>query len=303
MKRIVPWALAACLSTPALAAVSVPKAEVLQTPGVARIVERNVAARGGLDAWRKVTTMVWTGHVETVDGPTSAMPYVLEMKRPDKTRFEITTHGQVNVRMFDGARGWKMHPTPGGQPQLRPFTAGELRFARDEPGIGGPLIGYPANGVTVTLDGIDPVEGSPAYRLNVRLPSGESHHVWIDTKSFLEVKADRQSQDPTGRVHTVYVYYRNYHVTTDGLQIPFMIETRAGAGMAADRMVIEKVAINTPLSDELFSGPAIWSRRSRLGVDGGIRPVAARAFRPGSDGASGQSVPTPGTASGTGHAP
>jgi hypothetical protein len=301
MKRVAPWVLAACLSTPVLAAVSVPKAEAPQTLGVARIVERNVAARGGLDAWRKVETMVWSGHVETADGQEPAMPYVLEMKRPDKTRFAIITHGQVNVRMFDGVHGWTMHPTPGGAPQLKPFTAGELRFARDEPGIGGSLIGYPENGVTVTLDGIDPVEGSPAYRLGVRLPSGESHHVWIDAKSFLEVKADRQSQDSSGGRHTVQVYYRNYQTTTGGLQIPFVIETRAGS--IADRMVIEKVAINTPLSDGLFSGPARWLRRPGLGVDGGIQPVAGRAFRPGAHDPSGRSAPAPGAVSGAGHAP
>ncbi len=57
MRRIAFALLAACLALPVLAG------EPDIAPGLtaAQIVEKNVAARGGLDAWRKIQTMAWVG--------------------------------------------------------------------------------------------------------------------------------------------------------------------------------------------------------------------------------------------------
>ena len=62
-------------------------------PSAAEIVERNVAARGGLDAWRKVQTMVWIGHIESAHAPVPIMQFKLEQKRPNKTRLQIHARG------------------------------------------------------------------------------------------------------------------------------------------------------------------------------------------------------------------
>src|ERR1700720_1477924 len=55
----------------------------------AEVIDRNVAARGGLDAWRKVDTMVWLGHLEHGGKETQRIPFVMTVKRPNLTRFEL----------------------------------------------------------------------------------------------------------------------------------------------------------------------------------------------------------------------
>lgn len=67
-----------------------------------QIVDRNVAARGGLDAWRKIQTMVWIGHLESEHAPLPSMGFVLEQKRPDMTRFQLIAMNERTVRVFDG---------------------------------------------------------------------------------------------------------------------------------------------------------------------------------------------------------
>jgi hypothetical protein len=140
--------------------------------------------------------------------------------------------------------------------------------------IDGPVLDARSKGVVVTLDGLDEVEGRPAYRLSAKLPSGTTQRVWIDAQSFLELKWDRPARDAAGRPSTVAVSLRNYQAV-EGLQIPFTIET---GGPAADRLVIDRIAINPPLPDGVFARPGL--RTSRRGITVDTRTSQAGASAP-----------------------
>jgi hypothetical protein len=226
---------------------------------VGQIVEKNVAARGGLEAWRKVQTMVWLGHLQSGTAAIAA-PFVMQMKRPDKMRFEITVDNQKSIRAFDGRQGWKVRPPRTGGATLAPFSDEEVRFAKDAPGMDGPLIDHEAKGIGVELEGSDTVEGREAYRLAVKLPSGATRHLWIDAKTFLEIKYDRESRG-AGRTGTISVLYRDYRPIS-GLQIPMATETMGADGRVGDRMVIDRVLLNPPLDDSQFASPGGRSRHS-----------------------------------------
>jgi hypothetical protein len=231
-----------------------------------QIVEKNVAARGGAEAWRKVQTMAWLGHMESADAPVRNVAFALEQKRPNKTRFELNAMGQKTLRVFDGSHGWKVRAARDGSPDVQPFTPQELRFAQGSIVIDSPLIDHDAKRVAVELDGVDQVEGRKAYRLILRTPSGERHNVWIDAKTFLDVKYDRTSYNAAGQAGTVSVVYRDYK-TVDGLQIPSTIETGVGSGKAPDRMVIEKISLNPPLDDRMFARPGGPRRRNMVTIE------------------------------------
>jgi hypothetical protein len=263
MKQIAAWALAACI--PMVAVAAGPAAGPDLT--AAQIVEKNVAARGGLEAWRKIQTMVWVGHIERANAPAPSLPFVLEQQRPNRTRFEVRAENQMSVRVYDGTHGWKLRPASNGRPGLQAFTAEELNYAHDAQVIDGPLMDYAAKGVAVTLEGSDEVEGRKAYRLSAKLPSGMSYHVWIDAETFLDTKYDHSSRNAPGRPGTATVFYRNYR-NFEGLQIPLTIETGAAAGNAMDRMVIDKIALNPPLPDRIFAKPSVpGARRNAVSVD------------------------------------
>jgi hypothetical protein len=253
---------------------------VLPDLSVAQIVERNAAARGGLEAWRNVRTMVWIGHLLSNGPAPAAVPFVLQMKRPDKTRFEVTAENEKSIRAFDGRAGWKVRPPRGGKAELTSYTPEEVRFAKDAPGIDGPLIDHEAKGIDVQLDGTEVVEGRPAYRLSVKLPSGAMRRVWVDADTFLDVKYEREARG-SGRLGVVSVFYRDYRAI-DGLQVPMTIETAAGDGRSGDRMVIDRVLLNPPLDDREFT----WPGGANRGDAASARYQTAPA--PRADGASGQ---------------
>jgi hypothetical protein len=231
-----------------------------------QIIAKNAAARGGLDAWRKVQTMIWVGHIESAHAPQGSMLFELQQQRPNKTRLEITAHGQKTVRVFDGSQGWKLRTAQSGAPPTaQPYTTEELRFARGGQGVDGPLIDAAARGNLVTLGGLDEIDGRKAWRLDVRLPGGERDQLWIDAKTFLDIRCDRVTDGPGPAGlprHIVSLIYRDYR-SFDGLRIPSIIESAAGAGGPPDRMVIERVLVNTPLDQRAFVMPSAPHPRFR----------------------------------------
>ena len=229
-----------------------------------QVIARNIEARGGLDAWRKVETVAWSGRIEA-GSMTEALPFLMEFKRPNKSRFEMLGQGDRSVRVFDGARGWNVRTTDTGARVLRPYSVGQLRSAREAPGIDGPLVDYQARGIGVSLVGTEDVDGHPAYRLNVVMPSRSTHQLWIDSKSFLEVKSKRELRIMRGR--SVEVHYRNYR-RIGGLMFPTLIESTLASGATVEKVTIDDVTLNLRLSDARFGRP------TDLG-----RPVAPRGWK------------------------
>ena len=256
-------ALAAMLAADLSAAKSSP-----QKLSAQQIVAKNVAARGGLEAWHKVQTMLWMGHIESIHATVPSMQFMLAQERPNKMRFEINAMGDKTVRVFDGTEGWKVRPSHG-RPEVRPYSSDEIKFARGGPGLDGLLIDYAAKGSSVEVHGIDEVEKRNAYHLIVHTAAGETQHVWVDAATFLEVRYDRPAPAAAdGTSRTVSVVYRDYKAT-DGLQIPTVVETGVGPGVAPDKMVIERVVLNPRLEARAFSEPG----------GGGMRDRAAAAAR------------------------
>lgn len=255
------WLLGACIA-PAVFAQAAPSI------AAAEIIEKNASARGGVDAWRRLQTMAWTGYVESGATPGRKLPFLLEQKRPNKTRFELVTDGQRSIRMYDGSGGWKLRTNPAnGRPELSPYSDDELRYARGSQVIDGPLMDYVAKGGVVTVSGHGEAEGHPAYIVDVKLPSGGNHRIWVDARTFLEVRHDRQVRSDVGQMGMVTMLFRDYR-EFEGVQIPTRIETGAAIGASPNKLVIERVALNPELDDRAFARPDTQvSRRNSVVVD------------------------------------
>jgi hypothetical protein len=87
--------------------------------------------------------------------------------------------------------------------------------------------------------------------------------VWIEAKTFLKAKMEGQPRPLDGTEHPVAVYYRDYRAV-DGLQIPFVSETRVltvgknalgfrDTTVPPERIVIDKVVVNPKVEEKLSS--------------------------------------------------
>jgi len=136
-----------------------------------------------------------------------------------------------------------------------------------QPELDGPLVDYAAKGTRVELQGIEKVEDRDAYNLKVTLKDGRTLHVWVDTQTFLEAKIEGQPRRLDGVEHPVEVYYRDYR-TVNGLQIPFVLETKVLPAAKAptlvretpipsEKIIIDAVVVNPKFDASLFSKPQI----------------------------------------------
>ena len=238
------------------------------------IVSKNVAARGGLAAWRGVQALSWSGKLDAggnnehqfkIPGrpappPPSAqpaaqaqLPFVLEMARPRKSRWEIQFAGQTAVQVYDGKQGWKVRPYLN-RNEVEAFAADELKAAQAQADLDGALVDYAAKGTTVELDGVEKVEGKDAYKLKLTLQDKRVLHEWIDATSFLEVKLEGTPRKLDGKPHSVSVFLRDYR-TVDGLVIPHLIETVVEGVQRTEKIQIEKVVVNPNLDASRFAKP------------------------------------------------
>jgi len=282
--------LAACMAEAAAAA------PVPAKLSAAEVITKNVAARGGLQAWRAVQTMSLSGKTgaggnqrATLQVPTQGqitavtrkteqsplpsrrveevyLPFLMELARPHKMRFELQFAGQTALQVYDGVNGWKLRPYLN-RLEVETYTADEMKVASIQSELDGPLVDYAAKGTRVESDGIEKVEGRDTYKLKLTLKSGEVTHVWVDAQTFLETKIEGQPRRLDGVYHPVEVYYRDYR-NVNGLEIPFVLETRVipvtktalglrDTPVPPERTLIEKVVINPGFDAALFSKPAI----------------------------------------------
>lgn len=239
----------------------------------AEIVDRSIAARGGLSAWRSVQTLSWSGKMDAGGGnqkqlkipgmpppkpvqdpgAQAQLPFVLEMKRARKQRLEIQFNGQTALQVYDGTQGWKVRPFLN-RHDVEPYTQAELASAADQAELDGPLVDYAAKGTRVELEGVDRVEGRAAYRLKLTLKDNHVLHDWVDAQSFLEVKIEGTPRRLDGRVHPVNVFLRDYR-SVNGLRIPHLMETVVDGVARTEKIQIEKVEVNPRLDESRFSKP------------------------------------------------
>jgi len=240
-----------------------------------QIVQRSVQATGGLQAWHNIQSMVWVGHITSPNAPISKLPFVLEMKKPDMTRFEIRAQGQVSVRLFNGKRGWKLTPARGGVPELQPYSKFDLKYAHEAGGIGGLLVDYAQKGIAIKLNGTEMLEGRQAYRLDITLPSESSQTIWIDAKNYLVIKSEHEARNKFGLTGLVSMYYRKYHAY-HGVKLPTIIETGSAKSKMHDTMILDKVVINPKIPDWVFNKPVLPPRQPTVSIGSQINPTIRR---------------------------
>lgn len=256
-----------------------------------QIVDRNVVARGGLAAWQRVQSMTMAGKLDAgkvrkdggkivtadskfaraqaraevrktlfdnkeggaEDDKVIQLPFQFDMKRPLKTRLEVPFQGQTAVQVYDGAQGWKLRPFLG-RHEVEPYTAQEMKVAADQQPLDGPLINHAAKGTKVAVDGAEQVDDHDAYRLKLTLKNGDVRHLWVDAKTFLDLKFEGPPRRFDGKMRPVMTVFRDYK-SVDGLMIPHLFETSVDGIRGSEKIVVDKVAVNPQLDDTRFAKP------------------------------------------------
>lgn len=271
------------VSSPSLAA---EPAKAIPRLSAAQVVEKHVSARGGMRAWRAVQALSMSGKIDAGPGDSIArslrvargpgpanqkarraaaaaqkaeaekqvqLPFTLARQRPNRSRLEIEFAGKTAVQVYDGANGWKLRPYLN-RNDVEPFTPEEAKVEAENADLDDSLIDYAAQGKRVELEGVDRVEGRDTYKLKLVAKGGGVRHVWIDARSFLDVKVEGTPRRMDGKMHGVFVYQRDFR-SVHGLKIPFVRDTVVDGFPQTHRIILDKVAVNPPLDAATFAKP------------------------------------------------
>jgi len=219
-------------------------------PTVDEIVARHVAARGGREALKAVSTLRMTGRAIAGGGREAIVRR--EIARPGRIRTEFVFQGTTGVYVWDGQAGWRVSPLDGKlEPEPLPEDAAAL--SAEQADFEGPLVDWKAKGHRVELVGRAPLPGGPADELKVTLKSGVVRHVWVDAQTGLVVKtaSTRKLRGHEMEFETVYGDYQK----TGGIAFARSMEMGVRGRPQRMRIVVENVELNPKLDESRFKMP------------------------------------------------
>jgi hypothetical protein len=231
-----------------LAAGAIPGVAIAQTADA--IVARVVVARGGASRLRALHSLRLTGRVTF--GPTASGPLLVEQRRPDTIREELTLQDKTIVRGYDGHAGWTIDPF-GSPPGLRALTGDDLKNIAAEAAFE-PLVTPLGAGDHVELVGRDTVAGAPVYKLRVTLArTGYGDYYYVDSASALPVKWEG-TRPINGAPVVFQSYYRDY-ILVDGLRFPRVIDSGSPGSTNRQQLTFDHIEVNPTESDSRFAMP------------------------------------------------
>ena len=219
-----------------------PPAETIDT-----ILQKHVEARGGMERLSSVRTLRAAGRMR-IRGEYDAT-FTTVWARPQRGRIEVDIRGRVSQQGFDGNAGWQLANLRGASEfvPLPPEVVAELARGID---VEGPLVDPARKGNRVRLVGLDSVEGTAAWNVEVMTREGEIRLIFLDTERFLEIKEVRKEPITGLDLETTFSDYKS----VDGLWMPYQLES-ALDGRVGDTTFIESIELNVPVDETEFTRP------------------------------------------------
>jgi len=214
------------------------------------IVSKYVKTVGGMDKIDAVKSMRRTGKFTGGGGFEARV--VEEKKRPNQIRQEFSIQGMVGVNAYDGKTGWKIEPWQG-KKDPEPLGEEEMKQIVEDADFDGPLVNYQAKGNKVEYVGMEPVEGTDAYKLKVTLKNGDIFNYYMDTDYYVPIKIDtkRFVRGEEREFETSLGDYKE----AGGWYLPYSYETNAKGSPFKQKITIEKVEVNVPIAGSRFVEP------------------------------------------------
>ena len=219
------------------------------TQTVDEVIAKNIQAHGGMEKLKSVQTLRTTG--KFTQGSFRAA-FLQENKRPDEVREEFVVQGLAQIQAYDGKAGWQISPF-GGRKDPELMSQDDVKSLQIDADIDGPMVNYKEKGHKAELVGHDSVEGTDCFKVKLTLKNGDMRYYFLDADSFLEIKMENQT-NIRGAVVFTENYYGDYE-QVNGLYFPFAFESVQKGSQERAKFTVEKVELNVPLDDSLFSMP------------------------------------------------
>ncbi len=216
------------------------------------LVQKNIAAKGGLDKMRAIKTLRIIGKLAIPGGITGVTGQ--DNMRPNLVRETFSLQSMTAVQAYDGTTGWQIQPFGGRKdPQL--MGDDDLRDLLLDSDFDGPMVNYKEKGNTVEFLGHDTVDGDDALRLKVTLKNGDIVYYYLDPDTFIEIRKETQ-EFIRGNVKENTTDLGSYKAV-NGVMFPFSISFGPKNDPSSwQTETVEQIEANVPIDASEFAVPA-----------------------------------------------
>ena len=216
------------------------------------IVAKYIKTVGGADKIQAVKTLRRSGKFTGGGGFEAVI--VEENKRGNMVRQEFSLQGMTQINAYDGKTGWKIEPWQG-KKDAEPLGEEEMKQIVEDSDFDGPLVNYQQKGNKLEYVGMEPVEGTDAYKLKLTTANGDVRYYYMDTDYYVPIKIDtkRMVRGAEREYETSLGDYKE----VAGWYLPHSIEVNAKGNPNRQKVTYEKIEANVPIDDMRFHMPAL----------------------------------------------
>jgi hypothetical protein len=215
------------------------------------LVNKNLAAHGGVEKLKALHSLRMTGKMQQ---GSFTMQIGMDTMAPNLLRQTFTLMGMTGIEAYDGATGWRIMPFQGRKDPER-LGEDDLRGLQDEADFYGHLADYQEKGNTIEYLGHDTVDGDDAYRLKVTLKNGDIVYYYLDPETFLEIRTET-TQFIHGSVRESFTEMGSFKLV-DGVYFPYALESGSPRNPGeTNKVTIDKIEANAPMDAGEFKMPA-----------------------------------------------
>lgn len=205
------------------------------------IINKHIAAVGGIDNWKKVNTMKITG---AINAGGMEIPVIMTKVDDKAMKVEFTLNGMTGYQILTKTEGWAYSPFQG-QTKPEALTAEDVKDSQDQLDIQGELMDYKAKGNKIESLGKDDVEGTECFKLKVTRPDGKEETEYIDVSNYYHIRTVMKMK-ANGKENEVVFNFSNFQKLPEGIVFPMSMDGGNG------NINFKTVEINKPVDESMF---------------------------------------------------
>ena len=239
------------------------------------IVSKYIKTIGGMEKIDAVKSLRRSGKFTGGGGFEAAI--LEENKRPNLVRQDFVIQGMTGVRAYDGKSGWKIEPWEG-KKDPEPLGEEEMKMIVEDSDFDGPLVNYARKGNKVEFVGMEPVEGTDAYKLKVTLANGDVRYYFMDTDYFVPIKIETKRM--IRGAEQEYEASLGDYKEVNGWYVPFSVESNAKGSQFKQKVTYDKIEANAPIADARFVKPAMQPTQPSAPDASNVQPKKPEEKKP-----------------------
>lgn len=212
---------------------------------VEEIIAKHIEAIGGKDKLSQIKSIYMETSVDVMGNQAPNTVTILDGKG---YKSELDFNGQKVVQVFTDKGGWMINPLMGSTTPT-PIPAEQLKGAKDQIAVAGPLFNYSEKGSKAELLGKEDVNGVNAFKIKLTNKEGFVSTYFIDPSNYYIIKA-AMTQNAQGQEMETNMFFSDYKKTDFGFVVPYSIEIQLPQFTL--KSTTKKVEVNKPVDENIF---------------------------------------------------